>query len=232
VPRAIPPDRFESLLDTAARVFIEQGYRRTQMADVAGRLGIASGTLYLYVESKEALFHEALRHADHTEPIPLPLQLPVATPRPEETTAMIRARVSREGRLPSLEAALARQRVTDIREELTDILRELHRLLSRHRTAIELIDRCALDRPDIAEAWYSAGRRGLTAGLDAYLADRARRRRLRRFPDPATVSRLVLETLTTWAVHLRWDPSPQDWDEARSEQTVVEFLVAALVPER
>ena len=33
--RKIPDDRFEQLIDTATQVFIEQGYRRTQMADIA-----------------------------------------------------------------------------------------------------------------------------------------------------------------------------------------------------
>jgi AcrR family transcriptional regulator len=53
VPRQIPEDRFDQLVDCATKVFVEQGYRRTQMADVAEVMGVAKGTLYLYVESKE-----------------------------------------------------------------------------------------------------------------------------------------------------------------------------------
>ena len=45
------------LLDSATRVFIARGYRRTQMADVAREMGVSAGALYGYVESKEALFH-------------------------------------------------------------------------------------------------------------------------------------------------------------------------------
>ena len=47
--RGIPAGRLEQLVDCATRVFIDQGYRRTQMADVADALGVAKGTLYLYV---------------------------------------------------------------------------------------------------------------------------------------------------------------------------------------
>ena len=53
--RTIPPDRFQQLVDCATQVFIERGYAHTQMADVAEAMGIGKGTLYLYVESKEAL---------------------------------------------------------------------------------------------------------------------------------------------------------------------------------
>jgi len=47
VPRQIPSDRFHELLQAATAVFLERGSRRTQMADVAARLGVAKGTLYL-----------------------------------------------------------------------------------------------------------------------------------------------------------------------------------------
>ena len=39
--RQIPEDRLPQLLDAATRVFVEQGYRRTQMADVAAAMGVA-----------------------------------------------------------------------------------------------------------------------------------------------------------------------------------------------
>ena len=82
MPRAIPKDRFHDLVEAATSVFLEQGYRRTQMADVAARMGVAKGTVYLYVESKEALFDAVIRHADHREPLQLPDALPIPTPPP------------------------------------------------------------------------------------------------------------------------------------------------------
>ena len=52
------------------------------MEDVANALGVAKGTLYLYVESKEALFDLVIRHADRpgTEP-----DFPVKSPKPGDT---------------------------------------------------------------------------------------------------------------------------------------------------
>ena len=79
--RSVPLDRLDALVDAATGVFIAQGYRRAQMADVAAVLGLAKGTLYLYVESKEALFDLVVRYADAPRPIPPPRQLPVPTPK-------------------------------------------------------------------------------------------------------------------------------------------------------
>ena len=41
--RETPPDRIAELVRCAAQVFIAQGYRRTQMADIAAALGRGGG---------------------------------------------------------------------------------------------------------------------------------------------------------------------------------------------
>ncbi|MGH7288218.1 MAG: TetR/AcrR family transcriptional regulator, partial [Myxococcota bacterium] len=97
MPRSIPEDRFQDLIEAATIVFLEQGYRRTQVADVAARMGLAKGSVYTYVESKEALFDCVLRHADHAGRIDLPETLPVATPPPGATLEMVQRRLAVEG---------------------------------------------------------------------------------------------------------------------------------------
>jgi AcrR family transcriptional regulator len=233
MPRTIPDDRFQALLDAATEVFLEQGYRRTQIADVAARLGLAKGSVYTYVESKEALFDCVLRHADHSDRADLPEALPVRTPAPGATLQMVEKRLSEEGALSltSLTASLSRTRVADVRAELEAVLGELYDSLARHRTAIKLVDRCALDYPELAKVWYKAGREDALTLLARYLDDRARRGRLRRFEDGAVAARIVLETLVFWAVHRHWDPSPQVVDEVSARRTVLAFLIAALVKE-
>jgi len=44
------------ILDIAARVFLEEGYERASMAQIAARLGGSKTTLYGYFKSKEELF--------------------------------------------------------------------------------------------------------------------------------------------------------------------------------
>ena len=227
--RSIPGDRFHDLIDAATAVFLEQGYRRTQVADVAARMGLAKGSVYTYVESKEALFHAVVRHADRAHRLELPDVLPVATPPPGATLEEVRKRVA-ENRLPVLSEALDRRRVSDVRSELEAIVRELYGVLSRHRIAIKLLDRCAHDHPELAAVWYAAGREGALALLRRYLEDRIRRRRLAPSADPAVTARLVLETVVFWAVHRHWDPLPQAVDDQAAEAAVVEFVVRALVP--
>lgn len=229
--RTTPPDRLPQLIACATRVFIEQGYRRTQMDDIATALGVAKGTLYLYVESKEALFDLVLRCADAAHPLTHLPALPFPTPKPGATLQYVSERLAANQTFPALVAALGRQRVTDVRAELTAIVRELYDTLARNRQGITLLDRSARDHPELAALWFEGARGGVMALLTQYLENRMRRKLLRPAPDVAVAARLLLETVVFWAVHRHWDPHPQAVDEAVARETVIQFIVNALGPE-
>lgn len=48
-------DKRQLILDAATHVFAERGFFAAQVADIARRAGIASGTVYLYFKSKDDL---------------------------------------------------------------------------------------------------------------------------------------------------------------------------------
>jgi AcrR family transcriptional regulator len=58
-----PAARRQAILDAALSVFAERGFEAARLDDVAGRAGVAKGTLYLYFRDKEALFEELVRGA-------------------------------------------------------------------------------------------------------------------------------------------------------------------------
>jgi AcrR family transcriptional regulator len=215
----------------ATEVFIAQGYRQTQMADVAAALGVAKGTLYLYVESKDALFDLVLRYADAEPPLARLPGLPVPTPQPGATLQYVRERLAASQTLPTLAVALTRQRVTDAERELTAIVCELYNTLARNRQGIKLLDRSARDHPELAALWFAGARGGVMAMLTQYLENRMHRKLLRPAPDVAVAARLLLETLVFWAVHRHWDPHPQPMDDTAVQRTVVQFIVNALILE-
>ena len=227
----MPDDRLERLVDCATQVFIEQGYARTQMADVAAALGVAKGTLYLYVESKEALFDLVARYADAEQPFAHWSALPVRTPKPGATAKYVRERLAQSGVPPTLAKALGQKRTADVRAELEAITRELYETVARNRRGIKLLDRSARDYPALAALWFEGGRGGLIGLLSQYLEDRMCRKLVRSLPDPAVAARLMIETIVFWAVHRHWDPHPQKVEESVAKETVVRFVLGALVKE-
>jgi AcrR family transcriptional regulator len=230
--RTAPPDRLDRLVDAATAVFVEQGYRRTQMADVAEALGVAKGTLYLSVESKEALFDLLLRTADGPRPIRAPGPLPLRTPRAGSTLRYVREQLAAGADLPALARALARARpAAETGQELRDVLEEIYAVLAAHRHGIKLVDRSARDLPELAALWFEGSRGGLVGLLGQYLRPRIARRALRAVPDVDAAARWIVETLAWWAVHRHWDTHPQAISDATARATAVTFLLNALVPE-
>jgi AcrR family transcriptional regulator len=136
MPRKKPDDRFEQLVDAAVVTFIRRVFTRTQMADVADAMGISKGTVYLYVESKEALFDLAIRRADSPSPLALPPKLPVPSPGAGATVDYVTWELAKMRVLRITETLLAKKKRGDGRTELELVVRELFDDLLRHRYAL------------------------------------------------------------------------------------------------
>jgi AcrR family transcriptional regulator len=231
VTRPRPKDRLDQLVECATRIFSAQGYRRTQMADIAREMGVAPGTLYLYVESKEALFDFVVRRGlSEDESLPPP-DLPIPAPPPGATLEEVRRRLARANSLPQLGMALARHEGIDPRAEMEAIVRELYATSHRYRHAKRLIAASSLDWPELAAIYYVDIRRDLIRRLTRYLELRIEQGLLRPVPDAATAARLILETVTWFARHRYGAPDSAMIRDDVARETVVHVLVNAFCPE-
>jgi len=59
--RRRPEDRPDEIIDAAIVVFGKQGFAAAKLEDIARRAGVSKGTLYLYFDSKDALFRAMVR---------------------------------------------------------------------------------------------------------------------------------------------------------------------------
>jgi AcrR family transcriptional regulator len=231
MPRSIPSERLQHLIEVATEIFIAHGYRQTQMADVAEALGVAKGTLYGYVQSKAALFDAAVRHADGHQALPEPDKLPIKTPATGSTVQWLEGRMAAETTGLYLLKAVTAAPPADVRSELREVLVDLYRRASRNRLTIKLVDRCASDYPDLAALWFGRGRWAQHELLMRYMQARADAGCLRSVLSVPVAARMVLETVAFWAVHRHWDPSPQSIEEDTVEETVIDLLVHSLTKE-
>ena len=226
--RRRPPHRFAQILDAALVVFSRQGFRRTQMSDIAKEAGVAPGTLYTYVESKEALFALVLARANDPA-APLPTELPVPAPTGDELTAAIGEGVRWQDRLPALHAALRRTRVTDVRAELDAVIGELWELFADTREVADLLERSARDWPDLAIVFYAGLRGTLLADLASYVDKRARRGHFAPSDHPDVVARFIIESVVWFARHRHHDRDIDIPDDV-ARAVVVPLVVRALLP--
>jgi AcrR family transcriptional regulator len=221
--------RLEQLLESALHVFAQKGYARTQMSDVAREMGVSQGTLYNYVESKEALFALLIERGLNGDSEPVDAaELPIRTPPPGAVATRLRERLTELTELPVLARALRRRSTEDVVAELTEVIEELYGLIASTWRAAAAIERSALDEPELAALYYVEVRRSIIERLTRYLDSRIARGQLRPVPDVATTTRLVLETIAWFAWHRHGDPDSAMIDDETARTTVVDFVVAAL----
>ncbi len=95
-------------------------------------------------------------------------------------------------------------------------------------STIKLIDR-ATSHPELAGLWQTEGREAQRSALVRYLDQRMRAGQLRQVANTRLAVRMVIETATTWAIHIKWDRSPEDFDPDEARENAIDFLVSALV---
>jgi AcrR family transcriptional regulator len=229
MPRLPPSQRLFDLSKAATEEFGRLGYRGTKTAEVAAKAGMSTGALFTYVESKEALFHLVFLYGFEMTSERLP-DLPVATPGPGETLRVIQAGLS-DVQMPRIHAALAEEAPIDIAEELSEIVEERYTLLDRFWPLISVLERCAVEMPELEAAWFDLVRAGSFEELGRYLERRMAQGLLRPMPDTAVAARVVTESLAWFAWHRREGRDATLYDDDAVRRTVVEFICAALVPE-
>lgn len=226
--RPQPEDRLEDLIRAGAAVFARRGYRRTQMADVAGELGVSPGNLYNYVEGKDALFYLVLRRELGERSGDAPLELPVAGASVTVTAEWMAKRLDFVSDFPELEQAFAGRRPASQAAEVEAIAGELYDVLARMRLGVDMIERSVEDLPELAHV-FGGVRRELFARYERWLRQRAKAGAIR-VDDPQAVAHLVVE-LCSWAARRRRnDPDATGISDSAARRAVCCFVVNALVP--
>ena len=217
-----------SIAVAATEVFGRRGYRGTRTADVAARAGMSAGSLFTYVESKEALFHLVFLHGLGLLP-ERPAALPLSTPGLGETFALLE-RALGQTPVPRIRAALAEDEPADVALELRGIVEERYDLIERYWPLLAVIERCAAEMPELEALWFGGARAGSYAELGQYLQRRMAKGLLRPMPDVTVAARVVTESVSWFAWHRHQGRDSALYDDQTARRTVIEFVCAALMP--
>lgn len=230
IPKAeITGKRLRAMVEAGAMVFCRQGYERSQVADVAKAMGVAVGTVYSYVEGKEALFDLVIRYSSVESDEWLDgLEIPVKTPPAGSTLKFIQAAFERT-EWPVLQAALAKKKAKDPAAELDGVLREQYGLMRRHRRALLLLMKSALEYPGLLDAFVFGLRAKLLDHLVRYIGLRVKAGQFRE-PEDVFATAAVLTQTIAWANLQRpFDPGLATMTETSSEEATLGLLVAGLI---
>jgi AcrR family transcriptional regulator len=217
-------------MEAGLGVFCRQGFERSQVADVAKAMGVAVGTVYLYVESKEALFDLVVRHTAFDDPTWLDqLEIPARTPAPGATLQFLRGVFGRPGQWACLEEALNKTRAEDPRVELEQVLREQYDLMRRHRMGLLLLTRSALEFPGLVEVFVLGLRRELLLRLERYIESRVNAGQFRRAKNNFATAAVLTQTIAWANLERPFDPGFVTLNEQTVEDATLDMLVTGLL---
>lgn len=229
-PRWQIPFPYAELIWTATTSFIERGYHLTHMDDIAREIEVAKGTIYLYVESKEALFYHSLRVADRH--VSGPKIRPRLTPPHDYVRAFAEKRLEEARELPKLNTEEPAPTLGEARARYRDALQQIYKGLRKQKTAIRLIERCAYEHPALAGLALRSTREELPAvGLLSRFLELNRRY----VPHDQVIGRLALltvETLVLHAVYREVDLSQVSHTNALLRDSVVPLLATGVLRRR
>lgn len=227
--RKVDPNRLELLAQAGFRAFAEKGFRRTQMADVAREAGCSAGSLYTYVESKEALFLLVLARQNQDAPLSLPDELPVRAPSADAFLGEIRKAQLRRVKMEALAEAVDAPCPADCSAELEAVVRSIYRSLFEGRGVLILLERSAADWPELS-AQYGGSTGRYLKRIKRYLEVRGEAGALRIGPSAHASARLIAETCAWFAIRRPLLARPSGIDDALAEETVVDTLCRAFLP--
>jgi len=217
--RRKPAGRLRQIADGAVTVLSKQGYRLTQMADVARECGLSAGALYGYVEGKEALLHLALAHAfgmalDEAT-------LPYGIASPEETLHLLKREIKRGAVWPVLSKKTRDGQVRLKPDDLSLVAGELFDVMHARRRSVWLLDRCAADIPEIAALYVKQVKARYLHDLGTFIAAGQTQGVFHRDVHPEVAARALLEMIAWLAMHRLRDalPLPADEDQVRHAAT-------------
>jgi hypothetical protein len=101
--------------------------------------------------------------------------------------------------------------------------------MARKREGIALLERSAVEWPELAALFYKDMRRKVLARIEAYIAARIRGGHFRRVPDVAAAARLLNETIAWMAMHRHGDVDSRNVSDEAAESTTIDALVHAFL---
>lgn len=213
----------DAVADAALEGFVEGGYRLTQVADVAARLGLSVGALYRYVDGKETLFLAAALHAARI--LQPPDQLPLTAAALRGADQALRTVIAAEARWPALDRAAAAPGAGP--DQIAAVGAELFDLLSRWAALIRLLERCGRDRPDVAELFETEMRGRYMADLCAW-AERFQRPGAG-LADAAVLARGAMEAVSWLALRRPRDSSGRGIPDGEARLAAIELFAGAFL---
>ena len=191
-------NRMQSIFDAAGHLFINKGYARTQMKDIAKEIGLSTGMLYVYFTGKRDILRFLLKGTITPAFITQEFELPI-----------------RSELFDSLDNEIAEafeQNTKSFSSHLNDItnypleqmLSDAFDIISKYGIGCLLIEKNPDDLRTLTGS-YKEYRRNFYDQVLSYITKYMENGTFRQVELPQYVTHLIIETLSWWGMHVAND---------------------------
>jgi hypothetical protein len=142
--------------------------------------------------------------------------------------ARLRNRVDETFQLPALDAALRIGRPSDAAGELREVVRELFVRTEETREGATILERSALDVPELYQLFFGQVRQRLFDRMTRYVTMRIHAGGFA-LADPVVAGRFIIETVTFFARHRHLDPAPTTFNDDIVRHSIVDLITRSLI---
>lgn len=190
--------RIKDIADAATRLFLQQGYARTQIGHIAKAVGISVGTIYLDFTGKKEILHFILKCTIDPDFI----QRKFARPITDDLF------VGLEDELIALLDKLGNDFAAHLENDLVDysferLISDTFDILSRYAVGCLFIEKNQFDFKNLAEN-YRTFRRKFFDTMICYMEAYIQQGTVRPLEHVELSTTLIIETLSWWAMDIRY----------------------------
>jgi AcrR family transcriptional regulator len=216
-------ERLIQVAKNAAELFMAKGYIHTQMLDVALKMGVSVGTLYIYVKSKKALFDFTLQLIFNDYNLPDDLELPLQEIDHDYLMSHIISPLVKKHN-DNIKTVI--EKSDNKRQEMEEIIRLTFSYLSQYRTGIHILERNELSWPELTDFFFKIRARYIKQ-IASYLAKGIELGIIRPLENVEISARLILESIAWFAMHRHYDRDLKNLENKQAMETVVDALTHA-----
>ncbi|WP_313562540.1 helix-turn-helix domain-containing protein [Ruminiclostridium cellobioparum] len=191
-------NRMRSIFDAASHLFINKGYARTQIKDIAKEIGLSTGMLYVYFTGKRDILNFILKGTIDQAFITQEFELPIRSELFDSLDNEIMNAFEENTKAFSSHL----DNITDY--PLEQMLSDAFEVISKYGIGCLLIEKNPDDLRKLT-AYYKEYRKKFYGQVLSYITQYMQTGTFRQVEHPQYITRLIIETLSWWGMHITND---------------------------
>lgn len=189
--------RLRKIFEEASKLFINKGYARTQMGFIAKESGISIGAIYSLFTSKKAIYDFVLKCVADKTYLDSEFELPIK----EEDFSGLHEEIIKLFKQSNLnfEAGLG-----DSSYCFEQMLSDAFDIISEYGAGFLIFQQNGSDSGELYKNYISF-RKAFCNGVEKYVNIFIQKGEIRELNYPEHHARLIIETLSWWGMHVRYD---------------------------